>query len=711
MECLSINLDFKYILKDKNIPSVFDTNNLWKANEFGGFHNYEIIENYSAIEAKVVEINNQKNGLIEVIKPSFEVPIISLIFKGTRDFINTSRLEVYKQYNQISFKTINHKVNEKLIPKLIELSTVNNVEIMCNNEQVQLIGQLDNITFVETQIRVIIDAFSGLLIESFDINLSVIPILGDQNLFNFKEIVKQNNTNVYLPDLLPEVYHSRIYSDLDSFKIWITGEKPLGILNTIRILKNVIEKISFFQKTIKLSKEKLDLITLYHQDALLKIMISNSTFIKIPQFGDDDNEVTVQGNDEVSVTNTIQDIHKLTQNYYKLLINSDSFENYQQVLYKISPFKIMMKMNVEGMEVIGINTDVRSFIDQINISNILKVSLLIEINNTEKDFISGKKNGKILKILNQFNNSIIKFLPQDEYQFLVDIVIERSYNLDTLKLIMGLIEQELPSQFKFNIPEIFHKSIIGNGGLIIQSIMKKYNVYIKFSSQPKNVNLYSFKRFNNVLIKCPKKNANNIKLVETELHNLVENCGNNNLNYNYLNLNTNNSIYNSIDFKLLKSHYILLLNNFKLTHLNNLEIEFSSYINWPRLEDFDDHLKTVEVKGSDIKMKFFVNKIVECLPKNYKFQLQRFNISDSFTDEIVLPFKFNDIEILVVNNELWLSYYEYKPSEIEKLATWLKDHDYIVIERGEFEFNPVETIDELKFKKSKKPLNKITNEV
>lgn len=47
-----------------------------------------------------------------------------------------------------------------------------------------------------------------------------------------------------------------------------------------------------------------------------------------------------------------------------------------------------------------------------------------------------------------------------------------------------MLQEELPAEISFHVPEAYHKRIIGVGGKNIQRIMKKYGVYVKFSVRP-----------------------------------------------------------------------------------------------------------------------------------------------------------------------------------------------------------------------------------
>lgn len=73
------------------------------------------------------------------------------------------------------------------------------------------------------------------------------------------------------------------------------------------------------------------------------------------------------------------------------------------------------------------------------------------------------------------------------------------------------IQDELPAELEFAIPDLHHKRIIGVGGKNIQLIMKKYGVYVKFEGAGE------FRAIgglldgdNNVVARTPGKNASNL---------------------------------------------------------------------------------------------------------------------------------------------------------------------------------------------------------
>lgn len=107
-----------------------------------------------------------------------------------------------------------------------------------------------------------------------------------------------------------------------------------------------------------------------------------------------------------------------------------------------------------------------------------QIRVRIELANEHKEFVSGKKNGKINKIMGQSNVQIM-FDTFGEYNFNIE-VIGQTY--DSLKQGLSLVEQEMPASISFHVPDQYHKRIIGIGGQHIQRIMKKHSVFVKFSN-------------------------------------------------------------------------------------------------------------------------------------------------------------------------------------------------------------------------------------
>ena len=145
----------------------------------------------------------------------------------------------------------------------------------------------------------------------------------------------------------------------------------------------------------------------------------------------------------------------------------------------------------------------------------------IELANEHKEFVSGKKNGKINKIMSQSNVQIM-FDGFNEYNFYIDV---RGHSYDATKNGLDLVEQEMPASISFHVPDQYHKRIIGIGGQHIQRIMKKYSVFVKFSNAMDRGNAGKEEddiKVDNVICRTPARNADNLDLVKQEIMDMVE---------------------------------------------------------------------------------------------------------------------------------------------------------------------------------------------
>ena len=102
----------------------------------------------------------------------------------------------------------------------------------------------------------------------------------------------------------------------------------------------------------------------------------------------------------------------------------------------------------------------------------------------------------------------IKFLAFNEYNFVITIESD-----DTDKALEGLtmLQDELPAETSFFVPEIYHRRIIGVAGKNIQRVMKRFGVYVKFSGAEEFTSLGGyFENEHNVVARTPTKNRSNL---------------------------------------------------------------------------------------------------------------------------------------------------------------------------------------------------------
>lgn len=142
----------------------------------------------------------------------------------------------------------------------------------------------------------------------------------------------------------------------------------------------------------------------------------------------------------------------------------------------------------------------------------------VELAADQREFLSGKKNGKVNKIMKTCGVRI-KFLAFNEYNFVITLESD-----DPDKALEGLrmLQDELPAEMSFFVPEIYHRRIIGVAGKNIQRVMKRFGVYVKFSGAEEFTSLGGyFENEHNVVARTPMKNQANLENLKAAVMDFV----------------------------------------------------------------------------------------------------------------------------------------------------------------------------------------------
>lgn len=748
-----------------------------------------IIDNIGSLRDTVMSLNY--NGVsdvnhIKLVEPQLNNQLITVSINGNETFINNCRSEILKTYNHISYKKIPLRnssfsaINANFLLTLNCIASRYAVEILigsnetdfksnatsCDSTYVYILGSTDRLSFAETDVRVLIDTLlNGCFVDKISVPLSIVPTLGGVNMANFAELTRESRVNVYLPYMLPSLKVLTLIKDTNDMSIWFSSKNVSEVILSKKLLCDLRDVVDprhnqaahLFTQEVKVSKEKMDLVSLYYRSELLSIMFKHGTFIQVPELGElQDDVVVVQGSTMEALQNTLTDFAMLCSKFYTFemeFLKIDSFPvDLEYFLISLVSLKrsCIVTFNKSGLRFVGGMSEIHELINEltadISRSSLFakliegadfSASIAMELANDQRDFVSGKKNGKILKILNQANQiPSIKFEPFNSLNFIIRLSMLHSSRQDNaialkfnvLAQTVKLLELEFPAEKKFNIPEAFHKSIIGNGGQVIQSIMKKYNVFIKFISYSNDTkknelganesgrNLYSLQRRDNVIIKCPMKNLKNIEFAKYEIDHLVKQCCENSIMTTY----GTSVVYNTVRFNLLRSHYQLLIRsrNYDLQFLSNLEREHASYIAFPRsIENFkDDFSLPIMIKGNDAKARVCAHHLHDLLPLTREFQIMYLpdlfhsvtgDKSIEFRSKIVIPFRvLLDSELVVVpkNKEsctnpchtILLSSYSKENLEQAslQLTQYLQSKRLVIVEEKPLDFDPVLSVEE-----------------
>ncbi|KAI6136912.1 cytoplasmic protein [Pisolithus sp. B1] len=312
--------------------------------------------------------------------------------------------------------------------------------------------------------------------------------------------------------------------------VWITGEF-FGVQRAKDMLFQLsVQKSKAIQsrETVILPR-KLDWMVLDRADDLKSIMSDNATFIQFPPIGSSTSLITVYGDHLVNVQRTIRSIMQLAcQQYvgsfwllpmqFNVLLPPSSL-NPAQVATLLKQISLTTGAEVVFM---GSEYEVRAAVSTILDLDIVKpfhheIRFQVELANEHREFISGKKNGKINKIM-QSTGVKIKFETFNEHNFLIDLSGSDASVIQGLTL----LQEELPAEISFHVPEAYHKRIIGIGGRNIQRIMKKYGVYVKFSNAEEFAALGGYNdNEDNVVARTPSKNAINLDNLKQSVMEIV----------------------------------------------------------------------------------------------------------------------------------------------------------------------------------------------
>ncbi|KAK0233391.1 cytoplasmic protein [Armillaria fumosa] len=405
-------------------------------------------------------------------------------------------------------------------------------------------GPGDSVDLARVRLLVMLDELSGLKSEMCEIDYKLASIIAGKKRGVLQTIQEETATNIYLPSPLqglvgPDISLSpgTTGSSRSSSVIWITGE-----FFGVQRARDMLYQVSATKSKAVISRDtailprKLDWMVTDRPDDLKSIMSDNATFIQFPPLGSSTSLITVFGDSRVNIQRTIRSIMQLACNYYvgsfwllpvqfnALLPPTNLGANQVSALLKQISLTTGAEVVFKSMcfEMHGLEHEVRAAVGMVMELDLIKtfqheIRFQIELSNEHREFISGKKNGKINKIM-QTTNVKIKFETFNDHNFLIDISGPDSSVLQGL----SLLQEELPAEISFHVPEAYHKRIIGVGGRSIQRIMKKYGVYVKFSNAEEFAALGGYNdNDDNVVARTPAKNAINLDNLKQSVMELV----------------------------------------------------------------------------------------------------------------------------------------------------------------------------------------------
>lgn len=262
---------------------------------------------------------------------------------------------------------------------------------------------------------------------------------------------------------------------------------------------------------------------LHLQVELRKIMYDNATTIILPKLCSNISTIIVVGIEDSLINRSIRDIYRIMCQIYIGSIQisniADSANSFSKTILEMgmglarisheNQVEISIQKNI--VDVYGNQKNAAGAIMQLSKMQQIKAvfkecKFQVELGVEHHEFINGKKNGKINKIIKTCPCKII--FSEHPGNMIIDIY---STIPQTLVQAVGLLVDELPAEYSFYIPETHHKRIIGVGGKNIQKVMKKYGVYVKFSNLTEFTELGGYyENSHNVICRTPAKNSMNL---------------------------------------------------------------------------------------------------------------------------------------------------------------------------------------------------------
>nr|ODN96094.1 cytoplasmic protein [Cryptococcus depauperatus CBS 7855] len=443
-----------------------------------------------------------------------KTPLEQLVTEGGKDFAHAERTD----------GTLDEGSRKKSFSGAVGLETERTCELIIS-------GSTESVELAKLKILVMFDDLNGLHAESCDIDYKLHNIIAGRKRCLIQQIQEETATTIYYPTALVGVLNAPQPGSQQgrlgkSNEIWITGEF-FGVQRARDMLLNVaMQKCKLvISRDTPILPRKLDWLLTEKIDEIRTIMNDNGTYIQVPSVGSQASLITVFGDHRVNIERTIRSVMALACQFYvaslwllpmtvDVIMPQSSLNpaQMQPILKKVahtSGAEVVFKSNC--FEMYGLEKQVRAAVMMALELELVQdfrreIRLQIELANEHRDFISGKKNGKINKIMKMANVKI-KFETFNDYNFLIDIAGD---DRDALQGLM-MLQEELPAEMSFHVPESYHKRIIGVSGRNIQKIMKLHGVYVKFSNAEEFAALGGYgDNEDNVVARTPAKNAANL---------------------------------------------------------------------------------------------------------------------------------------------------------------------------------------------------------
>ncbi|KAI8881321.1 hypothetical protein K501DRAFT_334771 [Backusella circina FSU 941] len=509
-------------------------------------------------------------------------------------------------------------------------------------QQLLIIGRPEQVEHCRVRLLVLIDEMKSFTVETVELPIEIQYLICGRKRAGLLPIIEETSTNIYFPSpfdtpttiTTTTTTNTTTNTNITTINnkksvIYITGEHVTRVKDMFNKLFIQKQK-SMYHKDTALYARKIDWLLLHRRDELRKIMHDNGSFILFPKLGSGDNKVTVYAENRVNAERTLRALNFQASMIYEacFYFNPNDVVSSALVtqLSHISGSEVIY--NNDCIEVLGTERAIRNVYQRLQEMQFLQVFhkytlFRVESANEQRDFISGKKNGKINKIM-KTSGAKIRFLSFiNDYNFVIEV---ESTSFTKALDGLTLLQEELPAEISFYVPESYHKRIIGVGGKNIQRIMKKYGVYVKFSNTEEFAALGGYyNNQDNVVARTPMKNQINLDNLRHAVMELVH-------------VKDRNYIVQSIHIPYALHRE--LISHFQGFISEEITKKTNTVVHWPDAELASD---TVELMGPEAHIPIAIEMLQTIVPEDYIVHVPRSQVlddllvSESFKKDVVVP--------------------------------------------------------------------------
>ncbi|KAL4953700.1 hypothetical protein BDW69DRAFT_151842 [Aspergillus filifer] len=487
--------------------------------------------------------------------------------------------------------------------------------------RVCIYGDMESTEHAKTRVLIMIDQILKRHVDAVKLDLTTHTLVCGRTRKNIKLIEAATGTAIYFPPPFPRIFgyvppnaHRRSEDE-----VYITGDTQEQITRAKQKLHELVMGVKVYVKDVIVNSNKIDNILLDRLDKVRKVMEMNGSYVLFPQLGSQRGLVRIQGTDVLHVERTVREIMALAGQFYSAswwilvpdptpgAVRTPSHAEVRTMLSDICTNSgAEVSFDNLNFTINGSDDAVKAAMMVINQIPFVQRSqyqmrVKIELANEHKEFVSGKKNGKINKIMGQSNVQII-FDGFNEYNFYIDVC---GNQFESTKSGLDLVEQEMPASISFHVPDQYHKRIIGIGGQHIQRIMKKYSVFVKFSNAMDRGGMGKDDddiKVDNVICRTPARNAQSLDLVKQEIMDMVEKV---------------DAEYVSERVVINRLYHRELLA--RMTEIDELEKKWNCKIEFPSTELASD---VVTISGPEYQVPQAVDALLGMVPESHELLFQ-----------------------------------------------------------------------------------------